>query len=129
MSCLGLCGTRLACAYAQLRGCNRGVLVELTAVLNGTTACFVTYQGAHFRFLMSTEQWKEYVLPCSMRSCCCGVQVVICDARPAVPPEMPDDYQLLMASCWSSGPDERPSVDMLLHCIELMVQDRQQGKE
>jgi hypothetical protein len=27
--------------------------------------------------------------------------------------------------CWSANPTERPSIDMLLECLELMIEARQ----
>lgn len=51
-------------------------------------------------------------------------QVVVLGDRPAVPPDMPEDYELIMRRCWATNPAERPSVDMLLECLDLMLEDR-----
>jgi hypothetical protein len=32
----------------------------------------------------------------------------------------------VLCRCWSADPAQRPSVDMLLDCLALMIQDRQQ---
>jgi hypothetical protein len=39
---------------------------------------------------------------------------------------MPTDYQLLMRQCWSTDPAQRPSVDVVLQCLQLMIDERQQ---
>lgn len=31
--------------------------------------------------------------------------------------------------CWSSEAGDRPSVDMLLECLDLMIEDRMQAEE
>lgn len=53
-------------------------------------------------------------------------QVVVLGVRPAVPADMPEDYELLMKRCWSAEPSDRPTVDMLLDCLDLMIEDRQE---
>jgi hypothetical protein len=32
----------------------------------------------------------------------------------------------LFCRCWASESSDRPSVDMLLDCLDLMIEDRQQ---
>lgn len=42
----------------------------------------------------------------------------------AVPP-----YRRVPLRCWSKDPGERPSADMLMECIDLMIQDRRQPQQ
>lgn len=49
--------------------------------------------------------------------------------RPNVPEDMPRDYSLLMTSCWSTNPADRPSADRLLELLQLMLQERQEMNE
>jgi mitogen-activated protein kinase kinase kinase 9 len=48
-------------------------------------------------------------------------RVALQDERPPVPEDMPEDYRLLMRSCWSSNPGDRPSFASVLRCIQLML--------
>jgi hypothetical protein len=47
--------------------------------------------------------------------------VVLRDARPPLPPGMPEPYALLMTRCWATDPAERPSFESVLRCIHLML--------
>jgi hypothetical protein len=38
---------------------------------------------------------------------------------------MPEDYSLLLTSCWAIDPVERPSIAAVLDCLKLMIQERQ----
>lgn len=53
--------------------------------------------------------------------------VVLRGLRPEVPGHMPDDYQLLMERCWASEPGDRPTVTLLLECLELMIGEAPPG--
>jgi hypothetical protein len=41
-------------------------------------------------------------------------RVVLHDARPPLPPGMPEPFELLMTSCWHSDPLRRPAFDSVL---------------
>lgn len=51
-------------------------------------------------------------------------QVVLEHSRPAVPDDMPEDYTCLMTHCWAEDPNDRPTAGVVLHCLQLMVQER-----
>ena len=40
--------------------------------------------------------------------------------RPSVPPGMPPGYKAIMEACWSADPDERPSFDVVLRCLQVL---------
>ena len=42
--------------------------------------------------------------------------------RPHIPPDAPEEYALLMRSCWAADAAERPSFESILTCINLMLQ-------
>jgi hypothetical protein len=42
--------------------------------------------------------------------------------RPPIPPDSPEEYSLLMSSCWAADAAERPSFESILTCINLMLQ-------
>eukprot|EP00882_Tetradesmus_deserticola_P015237 GHRQ01016228.1.p4 GENE.GHRQ01016228.1~~GHRQ01016228.1.p4 ORF type:complete len:103 (+),score=53.17 GHRQ01016228.1:592-900(+) len=52
-------------------------------------------------------------------------QVVLRNSRPPLPPHMPQDYSLLLTSCWAADPAERPSIAAVLDCLKLLIQERQ----
>ncbi|KIZ00671.1 hypothetical protein MNEG_7293 [Monoraphidium neglectum] len=52
-------------------------------------------------------------------------RVVLHDARPPLPPGMPEPFELLMTSCWHSDPLRRPAFDSVLRCLQLMLQEEQ----
>uniref|UniRef100_A0A383WBA4 Protein kinase domain-containing protein n=1 Tax=Tetradesmus obliquus TaxID=3088 RepID=A0A383WBA4_TETOB len=51
--------------------------------------------------------------------------VVLRNSRPPLPPLMPEDYSLLLTSCWAIEPSERPSIAAVLDCLKLMITERQ----
>jgi hypothetical protein len=51
--------------------------------------------------------------------------VVLRNSRPPLPPLMPEDYSLLLTSCWAINPAEQPSIAAVLDCLKLMIQERQ----
>ncbi|WIA36739.1 hypothetical protein OEZ86_008009 [Tetradesmus obliquus] len=77
--------------------------------------------------IMMHELFTGQAAFCHMRYGQIYSQVVLAGARPTLPPDMPDDYQLLMQRCWRAEPAQRPCVDMLLDCLALMIQDRSQA--
>lgn len=48
------------------------------------------------------------------------------NTRPPIPPDMHEDYSLLVTSCWAIEPSQRPSITAVLECLGLMIQERQQ---
>jgi hypothetical protein len=48
-------------------------------------------------------------------------RVVIQKQRPPVPDDMPDEYSLLMSSCWDAEPNNRPSFSQIATCLEIMI--------
>jgi len=44
-------------------------------------------------------------------------QVVVHQARPAVPPNMPPSLALLMSSCWDQDPARRPDIQTCAACL------------
>jgi sterile alpha motif and leucine zipper-containing kinase AZK len=48
-------------------------------------------------------------------------RVVIQKQRPPIPEDMPDEYSLLMSSCWDAEPEKRPSFSQIVACLELMI--------
>ncbi|KAF6255835.1 kinase-like domain-containing protein [Scenedesmus sp. NREL 46B-D3] len=52
-------------------------------------------------------------------------QVVLRNNRPPLPPLMPEDYSLLLTSCWAMDPAARPCIAAVLDCLKLMIQERQ----
>jgi hypothetical protein len=48
-------------------------------------------------------------------------RVVIQKQRPPVPEDMPDEYSLLMSSCWDAEPNNRPSFSQIATCLEIMI--------
>jgi hypothetical protein len=48
-------------------------------------------------------------------------RVVIQKQRPPIPEDMPDEYSLLMSSCWDAEPNNRPSFSQIVTCLELMI--------
>ncbi|KAF6251427.1 kinase-like domain-containing protein [Scenedesmus sp. NREL 46B-D3] len=48
-------------------------------------------------------------------------RVVIQKQRPPIPDDMPDEYSLLMSSCWDAEPNNRPSFSQIATCLELMI--------
>jgi len=55
--------------------------------------------------------------------------IVLKNMRPNVPEDMPRDYSLLMTSCWSTNPADRPSANRLLELLQVMLQERQEMNE
>ena len=46
-------------------------------------------------------------------------------ARPAIPPNCPEFYQQLMASCWQTNPENRPTFDVILQQLkEIIIKDK-----
>lgn len=53
-------------------------------------------------------------------------RVALMGERPAVPPGTPEDFSLLMCSCWSADPEQRPTFDQVMRCLDIMITSRQQ---
>eukprot|EP00878_Enallax_costatus_P005213 GHUV01005479.1.p1 GENE.GHUV01005479.1~~GHUV01005479.1.p1 ORF type:complete len:661 (+),score=159.36 GHUV01005479.1:2184-4166(+) len=53
-------------------------------------------------------------------------RVALMGERPPVPSGTPEDYTLLMCSCWSADPDQRPTFDQVVRCMDIMITSRQQ---
>ncbi|WIA08244.1 hypothetical protein OEZ85_007689 [Tetradesmus obliquus] len=50
------------------------------------------------------------------------VQRVVAGERPPLPEEAPEEYNLLMTSCWCADPRQRPSFEQVVECLGLMLQ-------
>uniref|UniRef100_A0A383VPR0 Protein kinase domain-containing protein n=1 Tax=Tetradesmus obliquus TaxID=3088 RepID=A0A383VPR0_TETOB len=50
------------------------------------------------------------------------VQRVVAGERPPLPEEAPEEYTLLMTSCWCADPRQRPSFKQVVECLGLMLQ-------
>ncbi|WIA28307.1 hypothetical protein OEZ86_010858 [Tetradesmus obliquus] len=50
------------------------------------------------------------------------VQRVVAGERPPLPEEAPEEYSLLMTSCWCADPRQRPSFEQVVECLGLMLQ-------
>jgi hypothetical protein len=88
---------------------------------------------------MDAHQWQQSTIVDGFHGCCawllfpfivsCAGQffehVVLRNSRPPLPPLMPEDYSLLLTSCWAIDPAERPSIAAVLDCLKLMIQERQ----
>ncbi|WIA13591.1 hypothetical protein OEZ85_007157 [Tetradesmus obliquus] len=48
-------------------------------------------------------------------------RVVIQKQRPTIPDDMPQEYSLLMSTCWDAEPTSRPSFQQIVRCLELMI--------
>jgi hypothetical protein len=48
-------------------------------------------------------------------------RVVIRGERPPVPRSMPPQYALLMQRCWAANPDDRPSFEQVIACLDLLL--------
>uniref|UniRef100_A0A383WP55 Protein kinase domain-containing protein n=1 Tax=Tetradesmus obliquus TaxID=3088 RepID=A0A383WP55_TETOB len=48
-------------------------------------------------------------------------RVVIQKQRPTIPDDMPQEYSLLMSTCWDAEPTSRPSFQQIARCLELMI--------
>ncbi|KAF6260605.1 hypothetical protein COO60DRAFT_1700220 [Scenedesmus sp. NREL 46B-D3] len=48
-------------------------------------------------------------------------RVVVRGERPAVPPDMPTEYSLLMRSCWDADASKRPTFAQVIQCLELLL--------
>eukprot|EP00879_Flechtneria_rotunda_P033857 GHRR01037695.1.p1 GENE.GHRR01037695.1~~GHRR01037695.1.p1 ORF type:complete len:143 (-),score=39.39 GHRR01037695.1:304-732(-) len=46
--------------------------------------------------------------------------------RPEVPVGTPEDYSLLICSCWDPDPQKRPTFEQVVRCLEIMITSRQQ---
>ena len=46
--------------------------------------------------------------------------------RPPFPEQTPEEYSLLMSSCWGENPSARPSFEQVAECLNLMVASVQQ---
>eukprot|EP00775_Hariotina_reticulata_P011713 gene11713-11858_t len=53
--------------------------------------------------------------------------VVLRQARPPLPPDMPTDYSLLMTCCWDTEVDKRPPAAVINGCLEVMAKARAQA--
>jgi hypothetical protein len=77
---------------------------------------------------------RTTVMCCWSLHVCCVLagqffeHVVLRNSRPPLPPLMPEDYSLLLTSCWAIEPGERPSIAAVLDCLKLMIQERQLGE-
>ncbi len=56
-------------------------------------------------------------------------RVVLHDERPPIPEDAPDDYVLLMSSCWAAKPKARPTFEAVRQCLDIMLQQRREEQE
>ncbi|KAF8066337.1 Map3k12 [Scenedesmus sp. PABB004] len=52
--------------------------------------------------------------------------VALLGERPAVPAAAPEDFSLLMGSCWHADPAQRPTFEQVVRCLDIMITARQQ---
>lgn len=52
--------------------------------------------------------------------------VALLGERPPLPAEAPEDFCLLMSSCWHADAAQRPAFDQVMRCLDIMISCRQQ---
>ncbi|KAF8065921.1 MRE11 [Scenedesmus sp. PABB004] len=81
-------------------------------------------------FAFGVMMWEIFTGKAAFRNLQYGMffeQVVLRNARPPVPPDMPDDYAFLMTSAWATEPADRPTARQVLDCLALMLRSRLSG--
>ncbi len=56
-------------------------------------------------------------------------RVLVHNERPPIPPDAPEDYVLLMSSCWDAKPKLRPTFEAVRQCLDIMLQQRQEEQQ
>eukprot|EP00879_Flechtneria_rotunda_P006938 GHRR01007285.1.p1 GENE.GHRR01007285.1~~GHRR01007285.1.p1 ORF type:complete len:862 (+),score=270.91 GHRR01007285.1:709-3294(+) len=56
-------------------------------------------------------------------------RVVLRGERPHLPPDAPDEYNMLMSMCWAADPKDRPDFSQVAKCLEIMLENMNQLDE